>query len=43
MTQDFYSASGFVPEVFGKKLALAERNQTNFKERMTNREWEGNL
>lgn len=43
MAQDFYSASGFVPEVFSKKLALAERNQTNFKERMTNREWEGEI
>lgn len=43
MANDFYSASGFVPEVFSKKLALAERNQTNFKERMCNREWEGEI
>ena len=30
MANTFNHANGFVPEIFSKKLELAERTQTNF-------------
>lgn len=43
MANTFNHANGFVPEIFSKKLELAERTQTNFLNDMCNREWEGEI
>lgn len=43
MANTFNHANGFVPEIFSKKLELAEKTQTNFLNDMCNREWEGEI
>lgn len=38
-----FSKSGFIPEIYAKKLAREVKKYTQFIERNCNREWEGNL
>ena len=38
-----FNNSGFIPEIFSKKLARDSKQYTRFIERNCNREWEGNL
>lgn len=38
-----FANSGFIPEIYSKKLAREMKQYTKFIERNTNREWEGNL
>nr|DAL96069.1 MAG TPA: hypothetical protein [Caudoviricetes sp.] len=38
-----FSNSGFIPEIYAKKLAREVKKYTQFIERNCNREWEGNL
>lgn len=38
-----FANSGFIPEIFSKKLARDAKQYTKFIERNCNREWEGNL
>lgn len=42
VTNDF-SNSGFIPEIFSKKLARDAKQYTKFIERNCNREWEGEI
>lgn len=42
-TVNDFSQSGFIPEIYAKKLAREVKKYTQFIERNCNREWEGNL
>ena len=38
-----FSNSGFIPEIYAKKLAREVKKYTQFIERNCNREWEGDI
>ena len=38
-----FANSGFIPEIYSKKLARDSKKYTRFIERNCNRNWEGNL
>lgn len=37
------NVSAFIPEVWSKKLLRESKELTDFKNNMTNNDWEGNL